>query len=267
MDLGNILTNLYLKETWSELWSCLDYRKAGPIHLPLYHLKSDGFWKIDFREGIPLSQPKSLTGLEMMVKSISLENDLISFIDSKESRDRIISALLNGGYYSEDERKRLIAKMKDLSGSFQYEYELIQQIRKKFSPEGQTTEDIPSRSSAFRRVVLGAYNETCAVCEMKLQTSSGTSIIDAAHILPFKKFHNDDIRNGLALCKMHHWLFDHGILSIDNHYRVLVTENIEVEYPNDIITRFHKEDVFLPDNRDLYPHPVAIEWHRRNVFE
>jgi len=71
----------------------------------------------------------------------------------------------------------------------------------------------------------------------------------------------------LALCKMHHWLFDHGILSIDDHYRVLVSEKIEVEHPDDIVTRFHKEDVALPKNRDFYPHPVAIGWHRKYVFE
>jgi predicted restriction endonuclease len=42
-DLRNIKADLYLRETWSEMWNCLEYPRAGPIHLPMYHMRSDGF--------------------------------------------------------------------------------------------------------------------------------------------------------------------------------------------------------------------------------
>jgi len=51
----------------------------------------------------------------------------------------------------------------------------------------------------------------------------------AAHILPFARFGNDDMRNGMALCKMHHWLFDKGLISVDQHYLALVSKEIEAK--------------------------------------
>jgi putative restriction endonuclease len=268
-DLHDIKPDLNLRETWSELWKCLEYEKPGPIHLPLYHMKSDGFWNLELKEGVVPVQPKSLSILDSMVNRISMNEDLIHFIEDENSRDRIISSLLNGGYFSEEERGKLKQKIEDLNGSFQYESELIQKVKEEFSPMVQMEAGnlLPSRDPAFRRIVLGAYSETCAVCGLQLQTSSGISVIDAAHILPFNRFHNDDIRNGLALCKMHHWLFDRGILSVDNHYRVLVSKNIEREHPDNIVSRYHKEDIELPESSDHYPHPRAIEWHRENVFD
>lgn len=83
------------------------------------------------------------------------------------------------------------------------------------------------RDPAFRRMVLSTYDETCAVCEMKVVTNSGVSVMNAAHILPFNRFGNDDCRNGLTLCKLHHWMFDHGLLSVDDRYRIRPPKGIE----------------------------------------
>lgn len=269
IDLDNIIPTLVLRETWSELWECLEYSKPGPMHLPLYHMKSDGFWNVDMKDGIPPHQPRSIDNLYSMVDRISMKDDLIGFIEDESSRDRIISSILNGGYFSDLEKENLKKKIEELNGSFIYEHELVQKVKEEFTIEPRTsTEDLKKkRNPAFRRLVLGAYDETCAVCGMKLQTTSGISVIDASHILPFNKFGIDDIRNGLALCKMHHWLFDRGILSIDSHYRVLVSKSIENEHPENIISHFHRQDIILPEVGDYYPHPSAVEWHRSNVFE
>ena len=39
-DLRNIKADLYLRETRSEMWNCLEYPRAGPIHLHMYHMRS-----------------------------------------------------------------------------------------------------------------------------------------------------------------------------------------------------------------------------------
>ncbi len=87
-----------------------------------------------------------------------------------------------------------------------------------------------------------------------------------AHILPFSKFKNDDIRNGIALCKIHHWLFDKGLMSVDPHYRVIVSKSIERERPENIISRLHKNEIIMPEESVKYPSPVALDWHREHVF-
>jgi putative restriction endonuclease len=50
------------------------------------------------------------------------------------------------------------------------------------------------------------------------------TIVDAAHIAPFRSSKNNDVRNGLSLCKNAHWLFDVGLWSLDDDYRVIVAE-------------------------------------------
>jgi hypothetical protein len=50
----------------------------------------------------------------------------------------------------------------------------------------------------------------------------GKTAVDAAHIHQFTKGGADDPRNGLALSKTAHWLFDRGFWSIGDDYTVLV---------------------------------------------
>jgi putative restriction endonuclease len=268
IDLSNIETNIYLRETWSELWGLLEYNKVGPIHLPLYHMKSDGFWNIEFGEGVTPHQPKSLNQFNDMVKSFSLIPDLIELIKREDSRTQLINSLLNGGYFSDEEIQNLREHIQILDDSFKYEEKINSLIRKEFTMDyGISAELQPTRSAAFRRVVLTAYEEACSVCGMKIVTSSGVSVIDAAHILPFSHFQNDDIRNGMALCKTHHWLFDKGLMSVDPHYRVIVSKTIEKEIPDKIITNYSKNEIVLPGEAVKYPSQIALDWHRENVLQ
>ena len=78
-DLSNIKIDLDLRETWVELWKCLDYDKPGPIHLPLYHLVSSDFWNIDLKEGISPHPPSSLDQFQKMILKISMKDDLIGY--------------------------------------------------------------------------------------------------------------------------------------------------------------------------------------------
>ena len=97
-------------------------------------------------------------------------------------------------------------------------------------------------------------------------TSSGISVINAAHILPFSRFHNDDVRNGMALCKTHHWLFDKGLISIDERYRTMVSGEIEMEEPEGMVSAYSRNEIRLPERTERYPSQVALEWHRGEVF-
>ncbi|MGH9192406.1 MAG: HNH endonuclease [Acidimicrobiales bacterium] len=64
--------------------------------------------------------------------------------------------------------------------------------------------------AAFRRKVLDAYVETCAVCRLKVK-----GLLDAAHIVADTHPLGDPVvPNGLALCKIHHAAFDQNIIGI-----------------------------------------------------
>ena len=62
----------------------------------------------------------------------------------------------------------------------------------------------------FRASVMRAYETRCAVCALR-----HTELLDAAHIVPDSEDAGiASVRNGLALCKIHHAAYDRNILGI-----------------------------------------------------
>ena len=57
----------------------------------------------------------------------------------------------------------------------------------------------PVRDRAFRRVVLKAYGERCAITGLKLINGGGRAEVEAAHIRPVEANGPDTVQNGLAL--------------------------------------------------------------------
>ena len=66
------------------------------------------------------------------------------------------------------------------------------------------------RQQAFRSAVLERQGAFCAVCDIAVAAA-----LDAAHVIPKGSDGSDDARNGLALCVLHHRLFDAGLFAID----------------------------------------------------
>jgi hypothetical protein len=87
-----------------------------------------------------------------------------------------------------------------------------------------------SSAVRFRRAVGRAYRFTCIICGLRLPPVGGSPGVDAAHILPYAEYDLDDVRNGLCLCKLHHWAFDEGLIEIrhdGSNYVVAVPAQVE----------------------------------------
>lgn len=77
----------------------------------------------------------------------------------------------------------------------------------------------------FRRRVLRAYREACAICRLR-----HVNLLDAAHILPdAHPLGEPVVSNGLGLCKIHHSAFDSNILGIDPRFVVHIREDVLAE--------------------------------------
>ncbi|CCQ65194.1 D-3-phosphoglycerate dehydrogenase [Crocosphaera watsonii WH 0402] len=123
------------------------------------------------------------------------------------------------------------------------------------------------RDSFFRKAVIHAYDYRCSLCNLKVIKSLSQSIVDGAHIKPFAQFYDNNINNGISLCKNHHWAFDRGIFSIDDNYQVLISDNFSEESPNSKpIREFQGETILLPNSPTYFPSIEAIQWHRQNIF-
>jgi len=132
------------------------------------------------------------------------------------------------------------------------------------------------RARGFRQAVLQAYDGSCAFCGMKIHVpDSALWEAEAAHIVPHSSMGKDDIWNGLALCRSHHWAFDVGWLSLQDNFTIQVSPRICSLPPafgkihgSEFIRCYSAKNIQmkLPPNKNLHPHQAALLWHRERVF-
>jgi putative restriction endonuclease len=123
----------------------------------------------------------------------------------------------------------------------------------------------PFRDAVFSSVVKTAYGNTCAITGLKIINGGGRSEVQAAHIRPVSHSGTDSVRNGLALCGTVHWMFDRGLLSLDDNYNILLAKG---KVP-DTVQRLINPDrrMILPPQPDLRPNPQWLRYHRETIFK
>ena len=127
------------------------------------------------------------------------------------------------------------------------------------------------RNSAFRKIVAAQYEHHCAVCGFRLKTPRGGYEVEAAHIIPKRKNGVDDPRNGIALCKTHHWAFDEGVISVcPSDLTVIVASYLE-DQKSDVsvqqILQLRGSPIRSVLNEGYSPAVEALTWHNQHVFE
>src|SRR5580704_8911664 len=116
------------------------------------------------------------------------------------------------------------------------------------------------REGRFRIRVVDAYGYTCALTRYRFTTLTGKSIVDAAYIHQFADSRNNDPRNGVALCKNAHWLFDNGLWTLTDDYKVIVAEGefAEAGSGQDLLAGYHGKKLLLPNDLALWPNPIHL---------
>lgn len=124
----------------------------------------------------------------------------------------------------------------------------------------------PFREAAFARQVKIVYRNRCALTGLSLTNGGGRPEVQAAHIRPVNHDGPDSVRNGLALSGTAHWMFDRGLLSIDDDYSVLIAED---KVPVDTVERLLLPDrrLLLPNHAHALPHPAYLRYHREHIFD
>lgn len=119
------------------------------------------------------------------------------------------------------------------------------------------------RDEAFRRIVKKIYNNSCSVCGSSLVSPNGEPEVQSAHIYPKALNGNDDIRNGICLCRFHHWAFDCGWFSIADSYKIVVNKNILNFSKYYEITKYDGLKIKLPIKLGFAPHKIYLKEHRK----
>ena len=122
------------------------------------------------------------------------------------------------------------------------------------------------RDRIFRRIVLRAYDERCAITGLKLINGGGRAEVAAAHIRPVEANGPDVVNNGLALSGTAHWMFDRGLISLSDDLEILISRQVnDLESVQGFINKTRRA---LPPRRQLErPHPHFLQWHREHCFK
>lgn len=118
----------------------------------------------------------------------------------------------------------------------------------------------------FRRSVLNAYGQQCAMCGL-----SFSECLEAAHIIPWNRAtaaQRISPTNGLCLCATHHKMFDTGRLTICPNGKVVCAFEGDTTFS---LSDFHMtvdlngKDAYLPLDATLRPSQESLASHYQTL--
>lgn len=241
-------------------------RSVGRAELPFFHLQSDGFLRHVAIPGLEAAlgsiRPTSVELLNKVISHAELPEEFFLLMQNTDHRDAARKILIAGNWFFPDEKIKLLAMQGFGSSDFDLDSESV--------PAVSREEDVEQgRDIKFRLKIVPLYHYACALCGGKMLLPSGIALVEAAHIHQFAQSKNDDITNGMALCRNHHWAFDQGLWSIDTSFEIVVAcGRFAEQAPNQTgLTSYHSKQLdfswLQPEHR---PSQKNLDWHRRHIF-
>ena len=275
---GYITANLIeitpeLGELFAAYWDRIIPDRRGDLALPFFHLRTSAFWQLVPQPGQEAmlaagNRGYSIGQLKQRLFGAKLDDELYALLQLPDARDVLRASLLQT-YFAPEYHKILIEQGQTNLQSYLYSQQLITQARKaiKDAVEDEQTFQSNVRDQGFRKAVVRIYDHRCAFCGVRMLTPAGHTAVDAAHIIPWSISYNDDIHNGMALCRLCHWTFDKGLTGVSAKYQVLLAKDLRStqNLPGHLLT-VENRPILGPAEDDLWSDLEALKWHRQHVF-
>ena len=262
-----------LVETWNGYWNAfMPVGSKGIMSYPFYHMRSEPFWQLIPNEGYKDQSGLtvgSMVKLRQIYAGAKIDDELFALMCKPETREQL-RAILIETYFATEIRVEVLEQGQLNYAAYQYSEKLLKvaEWKKQFEkPEDEPEWQKKIRDRGFRRTIVNLYQHRCALCGIRMLTPEGHTIVDAAHVKPWKDSFDDRPTNGMALCKLCHWSFDKGLMSVGKEYEVLVSKRVSIQknYPGHILTLTDRP-IFTPDEQKFWPTQNNLHWHRRNTF-
>ena len=263
-----------LLDTFNTYWnSVMPLGSKTSMAYPFPRLKTDGFWHLVPNPGYENQiniDFSSMTKLREVCAGARMDDELFQLMCNPETREQLRAVLIKT-YFAPEIQLKLVGQGMVNYAAFQYSIELLKvaETKASFEPDKEESEQRKKvRDQGFRKAIITLYSHRCALCGIRMLTPEGHTIVDAAHVKPWKESFDDRPTNGMALCKLCHWSFDKGLMSVSKKYEVLVSKRIMVEqnYPGHILTLTDRP-IFTPEQESFWPAQDNLQWHRRNLFK
>ncbi len=238
---------------FASYWTVVSHRRQQrpEIKLPLYHMKSDGFWA-------PLDEQGNVLKHRELPATLRFTPEFLTTINDGVLRRQARSILIRT-YFEPGEQMALCA-LTGCDASTLTVGADDQSVDKEAVERG--------REGRFRIGVVTAYDYTCALTGYRLVTLNAGTIVDACHIHQFASSRNNDLDNGIALSKSAHWLFDNGLWSLTDDYAILIADRYFAEAGESALLLAHRRGrkISLPAARAHWPATKHLQWHRNHKY-
>lgn len=122
------------------------------------------------------------------------------------------------------------------------------------------------RDRNFRKTVLRAYGERCAITGLRLINGGGRAEVEAAHIRAVEHDGPDIVSNGIALSGTAHWMFDRGLVGLSDDLEILVSRQAnDQEAIRSMINGSGK--LIAPHRLAEQPRREFVRWHRNECYK
>lgn len=257
-----------LSDLFALYWSrVVSPDQRSSIAYPFFHLRKEGFWYLmpapGKKEGLTAARSiSSVTQLRELALGARLDEELASLLQNDNNRETLRAALITANF-SEAVRPALLEQGVVNAEAYAYSLELLEKAHGK-AGEAIPTYEKPVRDQGFRRAIVSAYARRCALCGISIQSPKGYTVVEAAHIIPWSESKNDDVNNGMALCRLCHWVFDEGMMGVRDDYTVITSPLLarEPNMPGFLLTVSNRP-IIGPKDQTLWPAQSSLAWHRK----
>jgi len=260
-----------LNELFTNYWRrVVPISQTSSIAFPFSRLNSESFWELLAVDGKEINRAavnniKTVTQLRQVAIGGRISEEMFELCLQGDSRSILRQALLES-CFSAEAGEALNDQVAIHAEAYSYNLDLLQKVHQPMVKEVVDDEVYRPvvRNQGFRRAVVKTYDHRCALCGIRIVTAEGHTAVDAAHIVPWSKTQNDDIRNGMALCKLCHWAFDEGMVGVSDSYAVVTSRQI-AQNPNfpGSLQALSGRSIIAPTNQALWPAQEYLHWHRR----
>lgn len=125
------------------------------------------------------------------------------------------------------------------------------------------------RNPAFRERVLRAYEYRCCVCGFDLRIGNVSAGLEAAHIQWFTADGPDVESNGMAMCALHHKIFDLGAFTVEPaNLSIVFSQNLQLgDATRAHLLSYHGAGIIGPQSTAYAPDRAYLNWHAKEVFK
>jgi putative restriction endonuclease len=226
-------------------------RKTHPLY-PFWYLRSDGLWEVSDATGLPLRGGDKEPRVTAVRDAHLMGGFPPEVEDALRSNPELLvetARLLLDGHFAESMHEDIC----EATG--------LDLHRVVLRTAGRP------RPSKFRDEVLRAYEHRCAVCRFQGLLDGSVVGVEAAHVRWHAFAGPGDVDNGIALCVLHHKLFDLGAFGISEERCVLISSRFSADDDSTARLLSHRGRPLCGPQGGFAPvAPAHAEWHRREVF-